>query len=83
MRAALDDAPGVEDEDEVGVQDGGEAVDDGDRRAAGHQRRQGVLVEGFGLRVERVRRLVEDETGGDLRVTRARARRWPSPQGSP
>src|SRR5688572_27817073 len=61
MRAALDDAPAVVDEDPVGAQDRREPVSDGDGGAALHQSLEGGLDEPLGHRVERGRRLVQDE----------------------
>ena len=61
VRALLDDAAVLHDEDEVGVADRREAVRDDEARAVGPQRRHGVLDEQLGARVDRARRLVEDE----------------------
>ena len=63
VRAALDDAAFVQDDDLVGVLDGAEAVGDGDGGAAGHELLEGLLDAALGLGVERGGGLVEDEDG--------------------
>ena len=61
MRAALDDAAVVEDEDGVRVRDRRKAVRDDEHRAPREEAIDGLLHETLGLGVERRRRLVEDE----------------------
>ena len=61
MRALLDDAPALHHQDAVGVDDGGEAMGDDERRAARHQRIERALHERFVFRVERGSRLVEQQ----------------------
>ena len=61
--AALDDLAVVQDEDLVGVADGGEPVRDGDRGASCRHGVDGFLDGLLGLRVEGARGLVEDEDG--------------------
>jgi hypothetical protein len=61
VRAVLDDASSVEDEDRVGGQDRGEPVGDGDGRPPCHEPLEGCLKEPFARRVERADGLVEDE----------------------
>src|SRR2546428_11479433 len=61
VRTALDEAAAVEDDDLVGVADGREAVRDRDRRPSLSQPVERVLHGPLGLRVERARRLVQDE----------------------
>src|SRR5690242_6109360 len=46
--ASLDDSPAVDDEDDVRRQDGGQAVGDGQRGAASHQRTEGFLDQPLG-----------------------------------
>lgn len=65
MRAPLGDAPILEDEDDVGVLYGRQAVGDGDRRAVLGRLVERLLDDALGLAVERRRRLVEQK---DLRV---------------
>ena len=66
MGPALDDHSGVDDEDDVGRHDRREPVRDGDGRAAPGGDVEGALHEPLGDRVERTRRLVENEHGGVL-----------------
>ena len=72
MRAHLDHAALVQDDDAVDVLDGREAVGDDDRGPSNHELRQRVLDEMLRLRVHRARRLVQNEQ--DLGVERDRAR---------
>ena len=71
VRADLGDAAAVEHDDLVGVADGREPVGDRDRRPALGQPLERLLDGALGLRVERGRRLVEDE---DRRVAQDRPR---------
>jgi len=71
VRAHLDNPPVVEDDDLIGIADGREPVGDCDRRAALGEALERGLDRSLGLRVERRRRLVEDEDG---RVAENRAR---------
>mmetsp|Transcript_6267 Transcript_6267/g.9457 ORF Transcript_6267/g.9457 Transcript_6267/m.9457 type:complete len:503 (+) Transcript_6267:362-1870(+) len=71
MSAALDDAAVLEDDNLVRIDDGGEAMGDDDRRPSHHQTVQGLLHQLLVLRVERRRRLVEQQ---DLGVLEQRAR---------
>ena len=64
MRAALDDAAVVEDDDLVGVAHRGEAVRDRDHRPALREPLERGLHRALGLRVERRGGLVEDEDRG-------------------
>ena len=61
MRARLDDAAGVEDDDEVGLPDGREPVRDDERRAPAQRLGEGRLDCGLGVRVEVRGGLVEDD----------------------
>ena len=70
VRALLDDPAVVEHDDQVGVPHGREAVGDHERRPAHHQLVERVEDHGLGPRVDRRRRLVEDE---DRRVLEERA----------
>ena len=71
MRAALDDPPGVEHEDLIGVADRREAVRDRDRGAPARELIQRLLDSALGLGVQRRGRLVEDQ---HRRVAKDRAR---------
>ena len=65
VRAAFDDAPFVEDEDDVGVAHGGDPVRDDDRRALPHhaaQPRQNLF---FGVGVDGGQRIVQDQDRAD------------------
>jgi len=62
--AGLDDSSFVEDADEVGVFDGGEAVGDDDGGTVAHQFFEGVLDESFRFGIEGGGGFVEDEDGG-------------------
>src|SRR5690606_15414796 len=64
VRAALDDPAVLHDEDRVRVTDRREAVGDHERGAALAQRGHRMLDEHLGARVDRARRLVEDEDRG-------------------
>ena len=64
MGAALDDAAVLQDEDEVGGADGGEAVGDHDRGPAGEGLGQGGLDGGLGGGVEVGGGLVQDDDAG-------------------
>jgi hypothetical protein len=78
MRAALDDAAGVEHQDLVGVHDRRQPVRDDQRGAAAATCRAG-LDRLLGLRVERRSGLVEDQDGGFFSSARAIATRCFSP----
>ena len=67
----LDDDARLQHHDPVGIRDGGEAVGDGDDRAALPHLEEAVLDVALGLGVERRGRLVEDE---DRRVLEERPR---------
>jgi hypothetical protein len=71
VRAALDDAAVVHDQDLVGVHDGGETVRDDQRGVAAGDAVQLGLDRFLRFRVERRGRLVEDQ---DARVLQDRAR---------
>ena len=71
VRALLDDAAVVEHDDVAGAADGGEAVGDHDRRAAGEQPPQAGLDPALRVDVDVRGRLVEDE---DARIGGERAR---------
>src|SRR3954470_9388370 len=71
VRAALDDAAGVDDEDQVGVADRAQAMGDDDAGAPGEQRAERALDDALGARVDVGGRLVEDE---DARIGEHRAR---------
>src|SRR6185437_494807 len=62
--SAFGDTAAAQDEDLVGVDDGGEAVGDHQRRAAGLHAAQGLLDRRLGRAVERAGRLVEDQHAG-------------------
>src|SRR5271156_2930861 len=59
--AALDDVSAVDDEDDIGVTDGREAVRNRDRGAPLHQRLERALNDALRLGVERRGSLVEDQ----------------------
>src|SRR5258708_40292598 len=59
--AFFDDFAVVDDEDLVGVADGGEAVGDDEGGAALHEAQQGFLDVGFGAGVDAAGGLIEDE----------------------
>ena len=61
MVAALDDAAAINDEDAVGIGDGGEAMRDDQRRAPGRKLGQRLLDRPLRLRIQRRGRLVEDQ----------------------
>ena len=63
MGAAFDDAAFVEDDDGVGVADGGETVSDDDGGAAAHDGFEGLLDGAFAFGVEGGGGFVEDEDG--------------------
>ena len=71
MRALLDDAAVLEDDDQVGVADGREAVRDHERRPAGEEGAERPLDLPLGADVDRGSRLVEDQ---DARVGEQGAR---------
>ena len=71
MRAALDDAPVVHDEDLVGIHDRRQPVRDDERRVAARDAVELGLYRLLRLRIERRSRFVEDE---DARVLEYRAR---------
>ena len=64
MRAALDDAPVVEDHDRVAVAHGGQPVRNDEDRPPLHQRVHAALHERFGARVDGAGRLVENHDRG-------------------
>lgn len=68
MRATLGDASGVDDEDLVGVTDGGQAVGDDDDRPSGRQLGQGPVNVSFGGGIGLSGGLVQDEDRGVLEV---------------
>ncbi len=61
--AALEDAAFLQDEDEVGVADGGEAVRDDEGGAAGEEALERLLDEELGVRVDAGGGFIEDEDG--------------------
>src|SRR4051812_43717396 len=61
VRADLDDAAVIKDDDLVRIPHGREAVRDRDRRASFRETVERLLDESLRFRVERARRLVEDE----------------------
>ena len=61
VRAVLDDPALVDHEDQVGVDDRRQPVRDHERRPADHQPLERVEDDGLGPRVDRRRRLVEDQ----------------------
>ena len=63
MRTALDDAALFQHHDAVGVLDGREAVCNHERGAARHEAVHALLHQRFGARVDRARRLVENQHG--------------------
>ena len=71
VRAARDDAAVIHDDDTVGLLHGGQPVRDDDRRALRHELFERLLHEQLALRVERARRLVEQQ---DRRILENRAR---------
>jgi hypothetical protein len=79
MGALFDDLAFVEDDDLVGLEDGVEAMCDGDGGASLHEFAGGFFEQRFGFRVKRGGGFVEDEDGASLRKARARARRWACP----
>src|SRR5579871_3330382 len=65
LEAALfDDAAVLEDDDDIGVENGGEAVGDADAGLADHQFIEGILDEALAFGVQRAGGLVQDEDGG-------------------
>ena len=64
MGALLDEAAAVDDEDDIGGEDGGEAVRDGDRGPSVEQRLERGLHETLAGGVEGRGGLVEDEDAG-------------------
>ena len=71
MLALLDDAAVAQDQNEVGVDDRGQAVGDDEARPAAHKAVHGLLDEKLRARVDIGRRLVEDQQL-PLREKRAR-----------
>jgi hypothetical protein len=71
VRAAFNDAPGIDDENNIGVEDRGEAVRDDEARAAFHRFFERGLDERFVFGIECGGRFVEDE---DARVFEEHAR---------
>src|SRR5688572_23619591 len=61
VRAVLDDAATLENENAIRVLDGREPVRDDEHRASGEQALDGLLDESLALGVERRRRLVENQ----------------------
>lgn len=66
VRAALDDAALVEDENLIGALDGGQSVRDDEGGASAHESVEGFLHESFGLGVEGRGRFVEQQDAGVL-----------------
>src|SRR6266568_933612 len=66
VRAALDQLPLVQDEDQVDVPDGRQAMGDHERRPADREPVEGVEDHRLGHRVDGRRRLVEDQDGRAL-----------------
>lgn len=64
MRTLFDYFAFVEDDDSVGLEDGVEAVGDGDGGASVHQLAGGFFEQGFGFGVERGGGFIQDEDGG-------------------
>ena len=63
MCALFDDPAFVEDDDLIGLEDGVEAVGNGDDSASLHEFAGGFFEQGFGFRIERRCGFVEDEDG--------------------
>src|SRR5579885_2547491 len=61
MGAALDNLAFIHHQDDIGCQDGREAVRDSQRRASLHQRLQSGLDQTLRMRIERARGLIEDQ----------------------
>src|SRR5688500_9550981 len=61
VRPALDDAAAVQDEDHVGMRDRGQPMRDDEDRTILEQAVDGLLHEPLGFRIQRGRRLVEDQ----------------------
>jgi hypothetical protein len=61
MRALFDDLAFVEDDDGIGLEDGVEAMGNGDGGASLHQFAGGFFEQGFGFRVERGGGFVENQ----------------------
>ena len=75
VRALLDDAAMVENDDAIGVHDGAEAVGDDEARPVGHQGLQACLDEPLAVRVQVAGGLVQDQ---DPRVGQQWPGRWRS-----
>ena len=80
MRALLHKLTAVEHEDAVGEFNGGKTVSNDKRRPILHQPLQGCLEQPLALRVQRRRRLVENEHGGVFSETPAQ---WKSAASGP
>ncbi len=65
MGAAFDDLPAVHHQDQIGCQDGAQAVGDDDARPPGHDPLEGFLDQRFGFTVERTGGFVQHQ---DTRV---------------
>ena len=63
MAPPLRDAALLQDEDEIGLHDGGETMGDHEARPPRQGGRDGVLDEALGLGVDRACGLIEDEEG--------------------
>jgi len=66
MRAALDDATAIHDQDQVGGEDGREAVGDDDAGAPLHDALEGLLDERLGLTIQRAGGFIQDQDPGIL-----------------
>ena len=68
MRTTLGDASGIDDEDLVGITDGGQAVGDDDDGPSGRQLGQGPVDVSLGGGIGLSSGLVQNEDGGVLEV---------------
>ncbi len=64
MRALLNEFSFVEDDDSVGLEDGVEAVGDGDDGSSLHELAGGFFEQGFGFGVKRGSGFIENQNGG-------------------
>jgi primosomal protein N'' len=85
VRADVDQAPVIEDDDPVGALHGGQAVGDDDRRPAAHRRFERRLHDALAGRVEAAGRFVEQQQRRILEIARAMAMRcrWPPERRTP